>query len=86
MPPELHLHPDRLRSHATAAAALSDDLHAIGGAPDPAHPGGDRLHAAVRSAVRELAELSAALTRAASCAERADLEVSRALARPGDGR
>lgn len=85
MPSELHVHPDRLRTHATTAAALSEDLRAIGGAPIPAHPDGDRLHAAVSSAVRELAELSDALAHAASRSEAVDREVARALTRRGEG-
>ena len=35
MPSELHLHPDRLLSHAAAAAALSEELRAaLHGAPE----------------------------------------------------
>ena len=90
MPPELRLHPDRIRSHAVTAAGLSEDLRAaLRSAPGPV--GGqalaaehDRLGAAVLVAVRELAELSAALADAASAAASADDAVAGVLRRIQD--
>jgi hypothetical protein len=82
MSSELHLDPDRLRAHASAAAALSEELRcAVREAPDgvgaDAEP--ERLRAAVGAAVRELAGLSAALAGAATAASAADAEVGRSL-------
>jgi hypothetical protein len=100
MPSELHLHPDRLRAHATAAAGLSEELRAVLRAV-PELPGdgateGHRLQAALRGAVRELAEISATLAGAAAAATAADSALARVLgcmrdgpgpelARPSDG-
>jgi hypothetical protein len=79
MPPELHLHPDRLLSHAATASGLSEDLRAaLRGAPadrGPAAGEHERLLDAVGVAVRELAELSAALAAAAACAIAVEAEV-----------
>jgi hypothetical protein len=79
MPPELHLHPDRLLAHAAAAAGLSEELReALGGAPtvDAGHVGEqERLRVAVGAAVRELAELSAALGGVAAEVSAADATV-----------
>jgi len=84
MPPELHLHPDRLVAHGTAAFGLSDELHAaLRGAPVDGGPFPDeqeRLLGAVAAAVREFAELSAALSGAAAAAAVAEAEVGNALA------
>ena len=65
MPPELHLHPDRLRAHAVVAAGLSEAL----------------LCAQVRATAWELGELSSALIRAAAGATAADDDVARAFGR-----
>ena len=89
MPPELRLQPDRMRSHAATAAGLSEDLRAaLRFAPSLGPLGGqalavehERLSAAVLLAVRELAELSAALADAASAAMNADDAVARVLRR-----
>ena len=75
MPPELHLRPDALRSHAAAAVALSEELRGAAlGVPAPAVDGDDpeRLRVAVLRAVAELAELGAGLDGAAAAAESAD--------------
>lgn len=94
MPPELHLHPDRLRSHAATAAGLSEALRAVGPGPDLPAGGGpqawdaarraaeqERLRCVLRHAVRELAELSAALAGAAAAADAADRAAARAFTR-----
>ncbi|WP_433556830.1 hypothetical protein ACQPWY_32975 [Pseudonocardia xinjiangensis] len=91
MSSELRLHPDRLRSHAVTAAGLSEDLRAalwfgpgpVGGRALTAEH--ERLGAAVLVAVRELAELSAALADAASAATSADDAVAVILRRIQDG-
>jgi hypothetical protein len=76
MPPELHLHPDRLLAHAATAASLSEELRAALHDPPALDVGlvaeHERLRAAVGAAVRELAELSAVLAGAASAATAAD--------------
>jgi hypothetical protein len=80
MPPELHLHPDRLRAHAVVAAGLSEALlDAVRGAPllDVS----ERLCAQVRAAAWELGELSSALIRAAAGATAADDDVARVFGR-----
>ncbi|HYH32107.1 MAG TPA: hypothetical protein VD903_17175 [Pseudonocardia sp.] len=85
MRPDLHLHPERLRGHAAAAAGLSEELRAaLHGAPvdDPGEEP-ERLRNAVGLAVRELAELSAALSGAATAVHEADVEVRAALGRVG---
>lgn len=78
MPPELHLHPDRLLAHASAAAGFSEELLAAVRDPPAAAPGlaaeQERLRAAIEVAVRELAELSAALGGAAAAATAADAD------------
>lgn len=86
MRPEVHLHPDRLRSHAAVAGATSHALRAALVAPDPPAMGDpsfaaemERLETAARRAVRELAELSVALATAASAAESADDEAAATL-------
>jgi hypothetical protein len=85
MPPELHLHPDRLLAHAAAAAGLSEELReALGGAPsaDAGLVGEqERLRVAVEAAVRDLAELSAALGGAAAGMDAADAEVGGSFGR-----
>ncbi len=79
MPPELHLHPDRLLAHGAAASGLAEELHAaLRGAPVD---GGalpyeqERLLAAVGAAVHELAELSATLAGVAAAATAAEAEI-----------
>jgi hypothetical protein len=89
MPPELHIRPGALRSHAAAAAALSEEL--CGAAievPGPAGDGDDpeRLRVAVLRAVAELAELGAALDSAAADAESADRGAAGAFGRLGEAR
>jgi hypothetical protein len=79
MPPELHLHPDRLRAHGASASGLSEELRAVlrqapvDGGPLPNEQ--ERLLGAVGVAVRELAELSAALGGAAAAATLAEAEI-----------
>jgi hypothetical protein len=84
MPPDLHLHPDRLRAHRAAASGLAEELHAaLRGAPVDGAPidGGaipfeqERLLGAVGAAVCELAELSAALGDVAAAATAAEAEI-----------
>lgn len=83
MPPDLHLHPDRLRAHARSASGLADELHAaLRGAPVGLEA--ERLQRAVRAAVSGLAELAAALHGAAAAGDAADAEVSAALTRLRD--
>lgn len=77
MASELHLHPDRLRAHAAAAAELSEELRALLPGPDLAAAAAVR--AGVERAVRELAELSAAMAGAAAGVEDADREAATAL-------
>jgi hypothetical protein len=91
VPPELRLQPDRLRSHAVTAAGLSEDLRAVLPQFSGDAPGGhallaehERLRAALPGAVRELAELSAALAGAATAAVAADGAVARAMLRIQD--
>jgi hypothetical protein len=82
MPPELHLDPDRLRDHASAAAGMSEELRGVlHEAPDAAGADTDeeRLRSAVGAAVRELASLSAALAGAAAAASATDAAVGRSL-------
>jgi hypothetical protein len=80
MPPELHLHPDRLRDHGRCAAGLAEELHAaLRGAPTGFDA--DRLQGVVEAAACELAELGAALRRAAAAGSAADAEMSAALVR-----
>jgi hypothetical protein len=85
MPPELHLHPDRLLPHVTAAAGLAEELcAALRGAPVDGGPLPDeqeRLLGVVGAAACELAELSTVLGGAAAAATAADAEVSAALTR-----
>jgi hypothetical protein len=79
MPPALHLHPELLLAHGTAASGLSEELHAalraapVDGGPLPDEQ--ERLLGTVGVAVRELAELSAALGAAATAATAADAEI-----------
>jgi hypothetical protein len=79
MPPELHMHPDRLLAHAAAASGLSEDLRAaLREAPTGRGPVAgehERLLGAVGVAVRELAELSAALAAAAAVATAVEAEI-----------
>jgi hypothetical protein len=79
MPPELHLHPDRLRAHGAAASGLAEELHAaLRGAPIDDVPipfEQERLLGAVGAAVSELAELSAALAGVAAAATTAESEI-----------
>jgi hypothetical protein len=76
MPPELHLHPDRLLTHAVTAAGLSEELRAALHDPPVVDASlaaeHERLRVAVGAGVRELAELSAALSGAAAAATAAD--------------
>jgi hypothetical protein len=78
---ELHLHPDRLRVHATLAAALADELHAH--LPGPDLPAAALLTDGLRRAVAELGELSAVTAAAAARASTADGEIARALRHGG---
>ena len=83
MPPELHLHPDRLHDHAHSASGLAEELHlALRGAPVGLDV--ERLQGAIAAAVCELAELSAALHGAAAAGSAADAEVSATLTRLRD--
>ncbi|WP_219418445.1 hypothetical protein [Pseudonocardia nigra] len=89
MPPDLHLHPDRLRGHAARAAALSEDLRAVlRHVPAPQGQVLDaeqeRLCALATGAARELAELSAALAAAATEAAAADTAAADRIARADD--
>jgi hypothetical protein len=90
MPHELHLHPDRLGAHAVTAAGLSEELRAALHAAPPDLPpdvtavDGERVHAAVRRAVRELAALGTALAGAAAEYEAADRDVARSFGRGGE--
>lgn len=84
MPSELHVHPDRLRAHAAAAADLSEALRSALPGPEPARDPGIgeeqlRLCSALAHAVRELAELSAALADAAAAAQESDRAAARML-------
>jgi hypothetical protein len=91
VPPELRLQPDRLRSHAITAAGLSEDLRGVLPPFSGDVPGGqalvaehERLRAVLLGAVRELAELSAALAGAATAAAAADSAVVLAMLRIQD--
>ena len=91
VPPELRLQPDRLRSHAITAAGLSEDLRGVLPPPSGDVVGGqalvaehERLRAVLLGAVRELAELSAALAGAATAAAAADGTVALAMLRIQD--
>jgi hypothetical protein len=91
VPPELRLQPDRLRSHAITAAGLSEDLRGVLPQFSGDAPGGralvaehERLRAVLLGAVRELAELSAALAGAATAAAAADGAVVLAMLRIQD--
>jgi hypothetical protein len=85
MPPELHLHPDRLAGHARSASGLAEELHAaLRGTPADDFSDVERLQGAVGAAVTELAELSAALRDAASAGNALDAEVSATLTRLRD--
>jgi hypothetical protein len=79
MPPELHLHPDRMVAHGRAACGLSEELYAaLRSAPVECGPFPDeqeRLLGVVGAAMRDLAELSAALGRAAAAATAAEAEI-----------
>jgi|GEM_PF-2563505 len=83
MRPEVHLRPDRLLVHAGVADGLSEALQEVlrGHGRFVADEELDRLHTAVRRAVRELGELGAALTTAAVSADRADTDASLAIRR-----
>jgi hypothetical protein len=81
MPPELHMHPDRLHDHARSAAGLAQRLHeALRGAPDDV----ERQLRAVGMAVSELDELSAVLRAAAVTGSTADADVSAVFMRLRD--
>lgn len=85
MPPELHLHPDRLYDHARSASGLADELQmALRGAPVGENFDVERLQGAVGAAVSELAELSAGLRGAAVAGSAADAEISASLTRLRD--
>ena len=85
MPPELHLHPDRLHDHARSASALAEELHgALRGASAGEIFDVERLRDVVGAAVSELAELSAALRDAAAAGSAADADVSATLIRLRD--
>jgi hypothetical protein len=78
MPPELHLHPDRLHEHARSASLLAEELHAAQrGAPTGVEV--ERLQRVVAAAVCELAELSVGLRGAAAVGSAADAELSAIL-------
>lgn len=91
MRPDLHLLPDRLLAHAATATALSDEL--LGAIRGPGRPADDapafgagperaeleRLDTALRRAVRELDELSAAIVAVIARASMADADAARAL-------
>jgi hypothetical protein len=93
MSSELRLQPDRLRSHAVTAAGLSEELRGLQPVvPPSAGPGRptmaaehERLQGAVLVAVRELAELSAAVAGAATAAVAADSVVARMLRHVEEG-
>lgn len=75
MPPELHLHPDRLHDHGRCATGLAEELHAaLRGAPRGFDA--DRLRGVVEVAAGELAELGAVLRRAGAAGTAADAEAS----------
>jgi hypothetical protein len=79
MPPQLHLHPDRLHGHARSASGLADELHAaLRGAP--AGLDVERL----RHVAGQLVELSDALRGAAAAGSAADAELSTVLTRLRD--
>lgn len=90
MPPELHLQPDRLRSHAVALATLSEELHEVLHTPPaaPALAAGDpdRLRAAALRVVAELTELGFALTAGAAAAESADRGAASSFGALGEAR
>jgi hypothetical protein len=65
----MHLRPDRLRVHAADAADLAGTLVALGRAPGPA---AECIDTARLRALRELAEIEAALRGAAADADAAD--------------
>lgn len=90
MRPDVHLRPDRLLAHAATATALSDALLAAVRGPgrpadgEPAAVGPERtelerLDTALRRAVRELDELSAAIVRAVAVASRVDADAAHGL-------
>jgi hypothetical protein len=88
---ELRLQPDRLRSHAITAAGLSEDLRGVLPPSSGDVPGGpalvaehERLRAVLLGAVRELAELSAALAGAPTASAAADGAVALAMLRIQD--
>jgi hypothetical protein len=92
MSSELRLQPDRLRTHAVAAADLSEELRGLlpvmppPGAGRPALAAEhERLRTAVLVAIRELAELSAAVAAAATAAVVADGAVARMLRHVEEG-
>ena len=86
MPRDLHLRPDRLGAHAVTAATLSEELRAaLHAAPEVLSPDEERVHAAVRRAVRELAALGAALAGAAVGYEAADRVVAQSFDHVRDG-
>jgi len=82
MRPTVHLRPDRLRAHATAAAELTVGLRAVlGGRPGFSSSGLDGLETTLHRALRELAELAVVLVAAAEAAEWADADAARAVRR-----
>ncbi|MFC4942762.1 hypothetical protein [Pseudonocardia sp. GCM10023141] len=90
MPSDVHRDPVRLRGHAARTHELADVLAAALHAPDrPAvfAPGRtadlERLDTAVQRAVRELAELAAALAAAAALGP-ADSEIADVLRRAAE--
>ncbi|HEY0813209.1 MAG TPA: hypothetical protein VGE11_07990 [Pseudonocardia sp.] len=74
----MHLRPDRLRAHAADTADVAGALEALGRAPGPA---AERIDFALRRALRELAEIEAALRGAAAHADAADQTAAAVVAR-----
>jgi cob(I)alamin adenosyltransferase len=78
---DLHLDPDRLRDAAAVAAGLVDELRAATAGSPATGPAADRMRAALRRAVEELAELGFELAATAEAAQRDDAMAARSLRR-----
>jgi hypothetical protein len=74
----MHLRPDRLRSHAADATELAGALAALGRPPGAA---AEHIDTARLRALRELAEIEAALRGAAADADAADRAAEATMAR-----